>query len=316
GAAQPLIQAHDFGLTNGNGQTNKLTVNDSGFGSPQVAVLTSSTLTFTGDMLVSATVGGATPTADDVISFVFTTGINATHTVSYKVLAGDTAGSIALGLKNAFQADSVLALAGYTFSVTDTTVFLTPGTTYFPWQVQITGNKTETVTANEARDWVQPNTIQELHLDATSGNFTLAFNGFTTTTSDGTTLAPLPWNVTAAHLQAALEALPSIGKGNIAVTKNDDVYVLHFQGTLTNRQVTPVTVASSTLARVVESADGTPVTTNDTAPNTAGSTTLIQVFSRNPGQASTPIDDVQTLTMNATDGTYKLALPGRGGFTT
>src|SRR5262249_3717814 len=116
-SAQPLIQAHDFGLTNGKGQTNTLTVNDSGFGSPQVAVLTPSTLTFTGDMLVSATVGGTTPTPGDVISFVFTTGINTTETVTYTVQSGDTAADIATGLSNKFSLDAFLVGKGYTFSV-------------------------------------------------------------------------------------------------------------------------------------------------------------------------------------------------------
>ena len=317
GAAQPLIETHDFGLTNGNGQTNTLTVNDSGFGSPQVAVLTATTLSFAGDMLVSATVGGTSPSVGDVIKFVFTTGINTTESVSYTVASGDTAASIAAGLRDKFNLDQFLLAKGYSFSVSGSTVNIQPADAgpYFPWQVQITGKNTETVTANAAADWVQPNTIQELHLDATSGSFALAFNGFPTTTSDGTTAGLLPWNVSAANLQAALEALPSIGKGNIAVSKNDDVYVLRFQGTLTNRQVTPITVASSTLARVIETADGTPLTTNDTTTNAAGSTALIQIFSREPGSPNPPIDDVQTLTINATGGTYTLALPGRGGAT-
>src|SRR5262249_16346695 len=46
---------------------------------------------------------------------------------------------------------------------------------------------------------------------------------------------------------------------------------------------------------------------------TNGTTDLIQVFSRVAGTPAPAIDDVQTLTMNATGGTYVLSLPGRGG---
>ena len=44
----------------------------------------------------------------------------------------------------------------------------------------------------------------------TAGTYTLTFNGHTTTT--------LAWNATPATVQAALEALPGVGAGNVLVT--------------------------------------------------------------------------------------------------
>src|SRR5262249_11882597 len=49
----------------------------------------------------------------------------------------------------------------------------------------------------------------------------------------------------------------------VAVTKNGDVYVVRFQGTLSNRAISPITVASSTLVKVSENADGTLTATPD-----------------------------------------------------
>src|SRR5262249_49515669 len=89
---------------------------------------------------------------------------------------------------------------------------------------------------------VQPNEIQEIQLDATGGTFALDFKGGTT--------GQLNWNVSAQAMQQALEGLASIGTGNVSVTKNDDVYVIRFQGLLTDTNVPQITVASSSLVRV------------------------------------------------------------------
>src|SRR5262249_44613282 len=59
---------------------------------------------------------------------------------------------------------------------------------------------------------------QEVIVDATSGTLTLTFNGATTTTKDGTTAGALDYNVSAADLQKALEALPTIGANHVHVT--------------------------------------------------------------------------------------------------
>lgn len=54
------------------------------------------------------------------------------------------------------------------------------------------------------------NAVQSVTVTATSGTFALTFSGSTTTA--------LAYNATAAAVQAALEALPSIGAGNVSVT--------------------------------------------------------------------------------------------------
>lgn len=54
------------------------------------------------------------------------------------------------------------------------------------------------------------NAVQSVTVTASSGTFTLTFSGATTTA--------LAYNASAATVQAALEALPSIGAGNVSVT--------------------------------------------------------------------------------------------------
>jgi hypothetical protein len=59
-----------------------------------------------------------------------------------------------------------------------------------------------------------PNEIQGVRVsNATGGTFTLTF--------DGQTTAPIAFNATAAQLQAALEALSTIGPGNVSATGGD-----------------------------------------------------------------------------------------------
>jgi len=61
---------------------------------------------------------------------------------------------------------------------------------------------------------VPANEIQGVEVsNATSGTFTLTFNGQTT--------APIAFNATAAQLQAALEALSNIGSGNVSAAGGD-----------------------------------------------------------------------------------------------
>ena len=67
---------------------------------------------------------------------------------------------------------------------------------------------------------------QEVAVNGTAGTFTLSFNGQTTAS-----LAP---DVTATQMQAALNALPSIGGigGTATVTQNGNIYTVTFGGTL------------------------------------------------------------------------------------
>lgn len=59
---------------------------------------------------------------------------------------------------------------------------------------------------------------------ATGGTFTLTFGGFTTTA--------LAYNADAATIQAALEALSSIGSGNVTVSGGPGTFTIAFAGTL------------------------------------------------------------------------------------
>jgi hypothetical protein len=83
------------------------------------------------------------------------------------------------------------------------------------------------------------NEVQSLTVDATGGNYTLGFNGYNT--------ANLTPASTAAAVQAALEALPSIGAGNITVTGGPGgagggtPYVITFVGALGGTNVSAIT---------------------------------------------------------------------------
>lgn len=68
----------------------------------------------------------------------------------------------------------------------------------------------------------------------TTGAFTITFRGATTSS--------LVYNVTAGAMQTALEALPTIGTGNVTVALVGTVYTLTFGGTLGDRPLVPVTV--------------------------------------------------------------------------
>jgi hypothetical protein len=89
---------------------------------------------------------------------------------------------------------------------------------------------------------------------ATGGTFTITFGGQTTTA--------IPYGSTAAVVQAALEALSSIGIGNIMVSKALDVYTLVFRDALGSQNVAQVTASAAGLT------GGTPTITPATA--TAG----------------------------------------------
>jgi len=68
--------------------------------------------------------------------------------------------------------------------------------------------------------------------NAVSGNFRLAFRGFAT--------ALIPYPTTAAAIRNALEAIESIGIGNILVS-GDDPYTIEFTAQLGGRTVPPIT---------------------------------------------------------------------------
>jgi len=107
------------------------------------------------------------------------------------------------------------------------------------------------------------NEVQTITFPAplTAGTFALSFGGLTT--------APIAFGATAGTIQAALEALSSVGTGNVTVTGDANttgVLVVTFTGTLGDEDDTTITVDTSsatpnTAATVVETTKGVAVGT-------------------------------------------------------
>lgn len=67
-----------------------------------------------------------------------------------------------------------------------------------------------------------------------SGDFKLGFNGASTTS--------IPYNATATQVQAALEALSTVGSGNVSVTgANGGPWIVNFQGSLAGQSLPAIT---------------------------------------------------------------------------
>jgi RHS repeat-associated protein len=119
------------------------------------------------------------------------------------------------------------------------------------------------------------------------------FGGTFTLTYAGQTTAAIAWNASAATVLAALEALPNIGFGDVAVTKINDTmvrkeYRLDFQGALALQNLVQVTVDSTNI-------------------QSAFALTDIEDTDVQGGAAS----EVQVVTLaDATGGTFRLALAG------
>jgi Ca2+-binding RTX toxin-like protein len=136
------------------------------------------------------------------------------------------------------------------------------------------------------------NEIQTLVIDAEGGEFTLSYNGAETDPL-------LDYGAAAEDVQAALEGLETIGKGNVAVTKNDDVYVIRFQGQLTSTNVELLQADASKLL------DGQNIRGED------GGDVMATVTTRSNDTDLRVRNDMQTLTVDATSGTYTLTVEYR-----
>lgn len=95
---------------------------------------------------------------------------------------------------------------------------------------------------------------------AAGGTFTITFGGQTT--------SAIPYGSSGPVVQAALEALSSIGPGNIYVTKAADVYTLTFRGALGQQNVAQVTASATGLTGGTPTI--TPATSTGGAAGTAG----------------------------------------------
>ena len=99
--------------------------------------------------------------------------------------------------------------------------------------------------------------VQAVTITGSSGSFTLTFNGQTT--------AAIPFNATAASVQAALSALTTIGAGNVTVTQSGNVYTVTFGGSLANQDLPLMagTGSGGTITTVNMVTNGNPGLTTD-----------------------------------------------------
>ena len=121
---------------------------------------------------------------------------------------------------------------------------------------------------------------------------------------DHQTTGNLDWNADASVVQAALEALPAVGTGNVVVTRNDDVYTIRFQGLLSNAPIQQLVAnAQPSLQKRIEQLGGGAATVNGTAT----------VHTRsNISDTPTQVDQIQILTVDATGGSYRLTFHVNG----
>ena len=99
--------------------------------------------------------------------------------------------------------------------------------------------------------------FQGLTLNLVAGSFTLTFNGMTTTPIATTAVATT--TATAAQIQAALEALPTIGAGNVRVEQvtSAPAFRIWFQGALADQNVATLSSnASGVTASIAAGRDG------------------------------------------------------------
>jgi hypothetical protein len=116
----------------------------------------------------------------------------------------------------------------------------------------VTETKTgDVLTVAEGAGNVPTNDQQTLAVKATGGTFKLGFE--TTSPTAAATTGVLAFNATAATVQAALEALPNIGAGNVKVTggPGDETgstpYTVTFQGALADTKVAALSAESADL---------------------------------------------------------------------
>jgi hypothetical protein len=90
------------------------------------------------------------------------------------------------------------------------------------------------------------NEIERITVNARGGTFTISHGGFTT--------KAIPFNASAGEVQSALEALESIGPGNVVVKGGPGgegggtPYIVEFVGSLAKMAITPLTTDRSSLA--------------------------------------------------------------------
>ena len=222
-----------------------------------------------------------------------------TNAVQQVVVYGASSGSYLLGFKDQWTApisfdavtDNPQNLSGdikdaiEAMSTVGTgNIDVTPSTLYPVWELDITLNQG----ANE---------VQQIQItgNPTGGYFTLTFRSHET--------PHLAFNASAVDIQAALEALPSIGTGNVAVTGSNPTFTVTFQGDLALQNVPQIV---PTYTHRVDFIFVFRTLTGGTKPSVLVTTTT-------PG--STPLSQSTVNTLNTTLNTVFNSLDGILGVT-
>lgn len=121
--------------------------------------------------------------------------------------------------------------------------------------------------------------VQTITGTATGGTFTATFNFEGKT---GTTGA-LAYNVSTAALQAALEALDSIGEGNVAVSGAPGEWIVTFQGRLAKANMPMITLGTGSLTGGSASVAQTTAGTNKVHPMSRSTDDALVKFSMAAG---------------------------------
>ena len=172
--------------------------------------------------------------------------------------------------------ESIIALSGMSVAVPDPAV--STGVS-----VKFGSDTTEyTVTARSLGAGTNEVQSVEIDDDVSGGTFTLSYGGYTTGT--------IAYNASAAVVEAALEALNSVGLGAVTVTGTAPIWTVTFTGTLASTDVALMTGSGASL--------------------TGGLATDIQIAETTPGVDA--VNEVQLLTATVafTAGTYTLTLLG------
>ncbi len=149
--------------------------------------------------------------------------------------------------------------------------------------VKFGSDETEyTVTARTLGGGTDEIQTVEIDDDVDGGNFTLTFGGYTT--------GSIPWNASAAVVEAALEALNSVGLGRVTVAGSSPIWTVTFADTLGDTDVALLIGADVDMA----SGDATDI---EIAVTVAG---------------VDEVDEIQTITAGTamTNGTWTLSFGG------
>src|SRR5215471_2561455 len=167
---------------------------------------------------------------------------------------------------------------GLTVNVTDALACPGQGTASVP------------INASPATPTILTANPQTFTVSGTTGTFTLTFNGQTTSS--------LAFNATAASVQAALNALSSIGGagGTVAVTQAGSLYTVAFGGSLTGPQPSLTASASGGCTVVVNPFSVCADSTGNLAVGPAGATTYVWTITNGTITSAT---DIQTITYTA-----------------